>query len=334
MTSATDPRSPHDRHVPHPPPGLVEVLAVPAMVGAGALVAVQSQINSDLAGSLGEGIRAGAAAAVISFGSGLVLLAVLVSALPAPRAGLRDLVAAVRRRRLPPHLLLGGTAGAMLVASQGLTIGTIGVALFTVAAVAGQTTSGIVVDRLGVGPSGRQAVSGGRLAGAALTVAAVVISVSGRLAEGVLGATALALALLPLAAGAGNAWQAAANGRVSAVSHPFAAALNNFVVGTTLLLVFLAASFLAPGDLDRLPGEWWLYLGGALSVVFITAAAWLVTVHGVLVLGLCVVAGQVVTSVLIDAVVADTRIEPATVTGSALALLGVVVGALATRRKG
>jgi len=69
-----------------------------------------------------------------------------------------------------------------------------------------------------------------------------------------------------------------------------------------------------------------------LGVVFITAAAALVKVHGVLVLGLCIVAGQVVTSVLIDAVVADTDLGLATVGGAALALCGVVVGALASRR--
>ncbi len=314
------------------PRALIEVLAIPAMVVVGAMVAVQSQINGDLAGSLGDGVRAGAAAAVISFGSGLLLLSLIVALLPGPRAGVGRLRAAVRARWLRPHQLLGGAAGALLVASQGLTVGTIGVALFVVAVVAGQTTSGLVVDRLGLGPSGRQEVSVGRVVGAALTLAAVVVSVSGRLSGGALAASAIALALLPLAAGAGTSWQQAMNGRVSGLSHPLAAAFNNFVVGTALLVAFLAVTLLVPGDLAAPPGEWWLYLGGVIGVVFITAGAMLVKVHGVLVFGLCVVAGQVITSVLIDAVVADTEIGVATTAGAAVALAGVVVGALASRR--
>lgn len=314
------------------PRALIEVVAIPAMVGVGALVAVQSQINGDLADALGEGIRAGAMAAVMTFVSGVVLLGLLVTVLPAPRAGIGRLVAAARARRLRPHQLLGGAAGALLVASQGLTVGSIGVALFIVAVVAGQTTSGLVVDRFGLGPSGHRAVTAGRVVGAALTVAAVVISVSGRLFGGGLGAAVVALALLPLVAGAGTSWQQAMNGRVSGLSHPLVAAFNNFVVGTALLVSFLGVSLLLPGDLTGPPGEWWLYLGGVLGVVFITAAAALVKVHGVLVLGLCIVAGQVVTSVLIDAVVADTDLGPATVGGAALALCGVVIGALASRR--
>lgn len=302
------------------------------MVMVGAMVALQSQINGDLAVRLGDGLRAGAAAAVISFATGLLLLVLLVALLPGPRAGVGQVVHAARRGRLRMHQLLGGAAGAYLVATQGLTVGTIGVAIFIVAIVAGQTTSGLVVDRLGLGPSGRQAITAGRVFGATLTLAAVGISVSGRLAGGTMAAGVLALALLPLVAGAGTAWQQAMNGHVSRISHPLTAALNNFVVGTVLLVGFLMVALLFPGDLAGPPSAWWLYLGGPIAAVFIAASAALVGVHGVLVFGLCVVAGQVVTSVLIDLVVADTALGVATVGGAGLALAGVVVGALASRR--
>lgn len=42
-----------------------------------------------------------------------------------------------------------------MVISQGLTLGTIGVAVFTVGLVAGQTMSSLAVDRAGIGPGGR-----------------------------------------------------------------------------------------------------------------------------------------------------------------------------------
>lgn len=335
MSRTTDPPSSADVDpqegpgLPAPRRQLVEALAVPSMVGIGALVAVQSQLNGELAQRLGGGFRAAAAAAVISFGTGLALLALAVALLPGTRAGLGRLLRAVRARELRPTHLLGGAAGALLVVSQGLTVGTIGVALFTVAVVAGQTSSALLVDRLGVGPSGVRAVTAGRVVGALVTVAAVLLAVAGRLTgpAGV-SAAALALSVVPLVAGAGTSWQQAVNGRVSGVAGPVAAALNNFVVGAVVLL---GVSLLVPGDFAGLPRQWWLYAGGTIGVVFIAAAAVLVKVHGVLVLGLCVVAGQVVTSVVIDAAVADMRLGAATVVGAAVALVGVAIGALASR---
>lgn len=316
---------------------LLDVLSVPAMVAVGALVAVQSQLNGELAQRLGEGARAGVVAATVSFAVGLAVLVLVVAAVRGPRAGVVRLVGAVRSRELRPWLLLGGVAGALLVATQGLTVGTVGVALFTVAVVAGQTSSALVVDRVGLGPSGPRAVSRGRVVGAVITVAAVVLTVSGRLtgSEG-LGAAALALAVLPLLAGAAVSWQQAVNGRVSEVAGPVATAVNNFAVGLVALLVLLAATLLLPGELRGAPGladGWWLYCGGPLGVAFIALTAALVKVHGVLVLGLCVVAGQVVASVALDALTGAAEVGPATVAGAVVTLVGVGTGALASRRR-
>ncbi len=313
---------------------LLEVLAIPAMVGVGALVAVQSEINGRLATELGGGARGGAAAAVISFGLGLLLLVGIVLVLPRQRAAVTRTLDAVRAGRLPARQLLGGVAGASLVASQGLTVGTIGVALFTVAMVAGQTSSGLLVDRAGLGPSGPQAVTPGRVVGAALTLGAVALAVAGRLGGAdALSAGVVALCLLPLLAGAGTSWQQAVNGRVSAVGGPLAAALNNFVVGLVALLAFLVVALLvAPGDLQGWPGTWWLYVGGPVGVLFITLTARLVSVHGVLVLGLCTVAGLVLGSLLIDALGPDSRLGPLTVVGALLTLVGVAVVAVTAAR--
>lgn len=313
---------------------MVEVLAIPLMVVVGAMVAVQSELNGRLATGLGGGVRGGAAAAAISFGTGLVVLLALVALAPGPRAGVRRIASAARSGDLRPWHLLGGVGGAALVASQGLSVGAIGVALFTVSMVAGQTTGGLLVDRIGLGPSGPQAITAGRAAGALLTVGAVAVGVAGRLGGGdAVTVTVLALALLPLVAGGGVPLQQAANGQVSERGGPVAAAANNFLVGFLSLLVFLgAALLLAPGDLRGPPRSWWLYCGGPVGVVFITASARLVKVHGVLVLGLCTVAGLVIGSVVVDAVGPDPHLGPLTVLGAVLALTGVALGASATRR--
>jgi bacterial/archaeal transporter family-2 protein len=306
--------------------------ALLSALAVGGMVAVQSQANGELAVRLGAGPTGAAMAAVVSFGSGLVILSVLCAMRPQSRRGARRVVDAVRTGRLRPWQLVGGSAGALLVASQGLTVATIGVSLFTVAVVAGQTSSAMFVDRSGIGPAGRRPVTLGRAVGAALAVVAVGLTVSGRLdGAAALAPAALLLAALPLMAGAGTAWQQAVNGRVSVVGGPFPAALLNFSVGTSLLLVFAGVAFALGGGPAPFPDTWWLYVGGPLGVVFISSAAVLVRVLGVLVFGLCAISGQVVTALLIDLVVADLGVGPLTVAGAALTLAGVAVATLPTR---
>ena len=142
---------------------------------------------------------------------------------------------------LRPWQLLGGVAGASFVASQGITVGTIGVALFVVAVVAGQTSSGLAVDHAGLGPSGPRAVTGGACwARRSPWSPSWSASAAARRRRGPDRRRA-ALALLPLLAGAATSWQQAVNGRVSAAGGPMAAALVNFVVGTTCLLLLLGS---------------------------------------------------------------------------------------------
>ena len=101
----------------------LRLAAVPLMLGAGALVAVQSQINGRLAQEIGSGMRAGVLAAVISFGSGLALLVLVTASTPRLRRQYAVFVDSVRDRRLVPVELIGGLLGATLVASQGLAVG-------------------------------------------------------------------------------------------------------------------------------------------------------------------------------------------------------------------
>lgn len=300
------------------------------MLLGGSLVTAQSRINGELADRLGDGLRSGALAATISFGSGFVVLTVLVLCRPSVRAGVKALRNGLAQRRIRPYELLGGLGGAFFVATQGIAVGTIGVALFIVAFTAGQSASSLAVDHLGWSPHGRHDIAAPRVLAALLAVVAVLLTAGERLVDNADVIIAI-YALLAFAAGMIQAVQQALNGRVAAVGGSWATTWNNFVVGTVGLLVFLAISFSTEGDLGPLPPTWWLYLGGLCGVGFIWIASWTVRLHGVLVLGLCMIAGQVVTAELIDVFGEDSHVGVIGVVGGALTLLGVAI-ALISRR--
>ncbi|MGW4247159.1 DMT family transporter, partial [Nocardia sp. NPDC004722] len=196
----------------------------------GVAVATQARINGELGHRLGDGI----AAATISFGSGLLILAVVFACSGQLRAGVGRVRVALGSGELRWWQLMGGISGAFFVAGQGLTVATIGVTAFTVAAVAGQVVSSLVVDRLGWGPGGQTPVTPWRIAAAVLGLVAVLLAALGRNGSGSLGGhggASVLLVALPLAAGLLVAWQQAVNGRVGVVGGPFSATLANFATG-------------------------------------------------------------------------------------------------------
>jgi len=293
----------------------------------GVLTAVQARINGQLGVRLGDGL----VAAAISFGSGLLILIVLSAALPSGRRGFTALATGVRSRRIPWWMLAGGAAGALTVATQGIAVGIIGVSLFTVGVVAGQAMSGLILDRIGYGPAGVVAVTLPRLAGGALALLAVGIALAGDGLSGI----PLWLLTLPLATGVGIAWQQATNGRLNQrVGTPLTATLVNFIGGTIILVAAAAVHVAVVGIPAQVPAEAWLYLGGVTGVIYIILSAALVTHTGVLLLGLGVVVGQLLTSFALDAVW-PTPASPGTlqaITMVVVALLSVVVATAPWRR--
>lgn len=317
--------------------GRADAAPVPLHRGLGLLTAFvtgtgisgQARVNSALAARLHDGLLA----ALVSFGTGFVLLVLLVAVLPAPRRGLRRIRAAAKARELHWWHFTGGFCGALLVASQGLTVGALGVAVFTVAVVGGQIGSGLLMDRLGVGPGGKRPITGQRLAGAVLAVGAVGLAVSGRFTH----PEGLALAVLPLLAGIASAWQQGVNGRVgiaarsgerrSLLVSTLPATLLNFTTGTAALAVAGLVTVLLHGAPHGLPTEPWLYLGGPLGMAFIASMVVLVRHIGVLLLGLGLVAGQLVSSVLLDVLTPSGSypLTAVTVAGTALTLVAAAI---------
>ena len=268
-------------------------MALGGAVAIGVMTAIQARINGVLGVRVDDGIVAG----FLSFSVGLLALAVVISCLPSARRGVGRLRAGIRQQTIPFWMLLGGVCGALTVSTQGLTAGVLGVSLFSVGVVAGQTLHGLVLDRIGFGPAGVVAVTPGRVLGGLLALAAVGISLSGD----VLASSPLWMLLLPFAAGVGIAWQAATNGRLAQrASSPLAATLMSFIAGTVVLALASGVSIAFRGAPAALPTEPWLYLGGFLGAAYILLGTFIVAQTGVLLMGLGSVLGQLVTSVVID----------------------------------
>ena len=304
-------------------------LAVAGVFVAGMLTAVQSRVNGQLSHETGDAF----VTAVISFGSGLVILTVGLLFARAGREGIGRVVRAVRERRMPWWYAAGGTAGGVFVLSQSLVVGLIGVALFTVGVVAGQLTSSVIVDRRGIGTMAPKPFTLPRVVGAVIAMAGVSSPSRARSAADVpVGAAVPAVRR--------RAWSVSRrpNGQVRGIAgSAYTATFGNFVVGTTLLVLILVVHLLIAPWTPTLPTNPLFYIGGAVGVVFIGMQAVLVRTTGVLVLGLAVLSGQLVMAVIFDVVLplpGNARHRDALI-GTAVTLAAVVLAVIpATRSSG
>lgn len=316
MTTAVSPAH-------HPPARLRAAGAALAALG-GVALAGQGRVN----GELGHQLHDGLFAALISTATGSFLLLTAVPILPAARAGVGRLREALRTRALRPWHLLGGMCGAFFVTTQGLTVSILGVAVFTIAVVAGQTVSGLALDRSGIGPGEPRPITLPRALGALLAVIAVIISVSDHGA--ITSSGGLWWAVLPAVAGLGIAWQTAMNGQVRvAAENVVVPTLVNFLIGTSSLVLASVVDVVVRGWPATPPGQWWLYLGGPLGICAILTAVTAVRVTGVLLLGMASVAGQLIGAVLLD-VFAPTAggLSVTSVIGIAVTMVAVGIAAI------
>jgi bacterial/archaeal transporter family-2 protein len=295
----------------------------------GVLVAAQARINGELSVALSGGLQA----AVISFGSGLILLTAMLVFLPRMRRGIPQLAHAVRTRALPRWQILGGLLGGFFVAVQSATVPLLGVAAFTVAVVAGQSANSLLVDRAGLGPAGKQPITRMRVFAAGLALVAVTLAVADRFGDSVnFAPIALGFAVI---AGVLIAVQQAMNANVGrAAGSPMTAAWVNFLFGTLGLAAALGIGItLFTGQWTALPGTpWWMYLGGTIGLIFIAAAAWVVPIIGVLIFALASIAGQLFGALALDLILPapGSVVTWNLIAGVLLALVAVV---LSGRRK-
>lgn len=262
----------------------------------GILIAVQARANGELAFRLQNSLEA----ACISFGSGLVILVVITYFHNGIKSGIRKLWIAVESGAIPRWGLLGGALGGVAMAIQTQVVPLIGVALYSVSVISGQTATSLLVDRLGLTGGGKRHISVRRIAAATLTVFAVAISVWDRLDAKSLSIMAIVLGIF---SGGLIGVQRAFNGQVNEHSgQSFATTLLNFITGTTLLLAFFVGALLTHHShvVSLVFNPWWMYLGGLTGAIYIAFASTVVQHLGVLTFTLFSVGGQLMGSLILD----------------------------------
>ncbi|MSW02068.1 MAG: hypothetical protein F2896_02205, partial [Actinobacteria bacterium] len=235
---------------------------------------------------------------------------------------------AVDRKELPKWTLFAGALGGSFVAVQTHIVPLIGVAIYSVASIAGQTAASLVVDRIGLTGGGKKHITPRRIAAALFTVFAVFISVFDRLDGRDLSLFAV---MMGCVAGAIVGVQRALNGQINEHSHQsFTTSFLNFTMGTTFLLIFLII-LVAVGPTEFVPlpsGPWWIYTGGVIGVIYIAFTSTIVQHLGVLTFTLFSVGGQLVGSLLIDlySPTDGVNVSVYLVSGIVMTYFGVVVG--------
>jgi len=307
---------------------LAHALLIALSVFGGVLMSVQGRANAGLAVEESSAFYS----AAWSFGTGFLLITIVTLALPGVRRGVRGFLADVRAGRQPWWLLLGGTIGAFFVFAQSVVAPVVGLALFTVVGVAGQSIGSITIDRLGVLGMPRRGLTWPRLGGAILVIVAVVIASWPELGV----ASAWWLLALPLLNGLLRGVQQAINGRIRAdAGSGLAATFVNFAGGAVVLVVAALLAWAATGRGPVAVSTPWLLIGGVLGLVHIFVQAFGVRRLGVLILGLAMIAGQLVAAVAIDLVVPlpGTGFTWLEAVGAVLAFVSVAVAAIPVGRR-
>lgn len=306
-------------------------LALALAVSMGMLGALAAYLNGAVTIVIGDPLKA----ALLSFSTGTLVLLVINLGFKKFRGGIGRVFSAYSKRLLPWWFVLEGAVAAFGVSAQSQSVAIAGVAVFTITAVAGQTISSILVDKIGFGPSGVIPVTPLRLIAGFVILLAVSISMSDKIG-GIEDFWTIVFPLsLTFAAGLTMGFQQAMNGRTAHVAgSPMVSALQNFIMGTMVLLVVVGIRHASSPAVVNLPTEWWLYLSGPVAVVFVFLIGYLVKTLGVLVLAICAIAGQVTGSVVLDLAVPSTSgvLSATTVAGAALTVASVILVTIAQRR--
>lgn len=260
----------------------------------GVVVAIQSRINGQLSADLNNGL----AAALVSFLTGLAMVSILVFGFKRERDALYRIFSAIKSKDLVTWEVMGGVLGGFFVAAQSAVVPQIGVALFTISVVAGQTVSSLLVDKAGITPSGKQKITKPRILGAVATLIAVAIAVFPDLTNSEFRFLPLTFALI---VGVFASIQQGMNGRVNVIAQrPLATAWLNFASGTVVVVIALSINLLFGAAVGSFPSNFWVYTGGAAGLIFVAVSAYIIKHLGVLNFVILNIAGQLVGAVIID----------------------------------
>ncbi len=297
---------------------------------SGVLIALQARANGELSHRLDNGLQA----ALVSFGSGLLIILIITPFSSHIKEGIANLRGAIVRKEIARWKLFAGALGGSFVAIQTQIVPLIGVAIYSVASIAGQTAMSLVVDRIGLTGGGKKLISPRRVTAAVITVFAVLVSVWDRIDANNLSMIAVTAGCI---AGAVVGVQRALNGQINEHSHQsFTTSLLNFITGTSFLVILILAGVaLGKNELSPLPaGPWWIYTGGVIGVIYIAFTSTIVQHLGVLTFTLFSVGGQLAGSLIIDLVSPTDGVSVSAylITGLAMTYVGVIAGGVGNLR--
>ena len=297
---------------------------------SGVLIALQARANGELSHRLDNGLQA----ALVSFGSGLLIILIITPFSSHIKEGISNLRGAIARKEIARWKLFAGALGGSFVAIQTQIVPLIGVAIYSVASIAGQTAMSLVVDRIGLTGGGKKLISPRRVTAAFITVFAVLVSVWDRIDANNLSMIAVTAGCI---AGAVVGVQRALNGQINEHSHQsFTTSLLNFITGTSFLVILILAGVaLGKNELSPLPaGPWWIYTGGVIGVIYIAFTSTIVQHLGVLTFTLFSVGGQLAGSLIIDLVSPTDGVSVSAylITGLAMTYVGVIAGGVGNLR--
>lgn len=298
------------------------MLTVLLGIFAGALLPVQTSVNTRLRGAVGAPLLA----SLISFtvGTTALLLAFwLSSGRPLP-----DFSATADH---PWWIFSGGALGVVVLTGNILLFPRVGSVQTVILPVAGQIFTGLLIDALGLFRSTQIGLSPTRLSGAlaVLLGALLVVGVIGDRYRAAPGGGNWLWRGFGLLMGACGATQTAVNGQLGTLlGSAVGSALVSFAIGVLCLLLLVL--------LTRTPwrgvgegGPWWMWTGGVLGATLVFANAFLAPILGTGLTVVLTLSGMLVASLLIDTFgffgSPKRRIRPAQLLGLLLILLGVVL---------
>lgn len=258
-------------------------------------------------------------AAFISNVGGLIVTSLFLFN-PEVRKKVKQLYKAILDGSFAKWQLLGGVAGAVYISTASSVVSIIGTGLFTVVLVASQNLSGIIADKFGLSSSVKKNITPSRFIAAIIGIAAVLLSVTEFQGK---------IQWLPIMAiviaGVAVTAQFALNGRVTKVANSQVSAFINFPISMIAVFLTLVVMNFFGKSWPTWPTQWWLYCAGFLGAVVVFLAAATVRTLGVLLFGLASVAGQLVTSILLDVFIPNSNINVgwALIGGAGLMLLAV-----------
>jgi bacterial/archaeal transporter family-2 protein len=270
----------------------VAIVAVVLAILVGAVIPVQTGVNTRLARYIGATLLA----SLVSFGVGTVGLAVVLVLTRTP------LPLAATAASQPWWIWVGGLCGLIFLTMNMVLLPRIGASATVILPLFGQVVGGLAIDTIGAFGTAARPLTIGRVVGVVLVAAgAALVNLRHRSSPAGSGRSWAVVVLWAAGIGAGvlGAVQATVNGRLGTVmGSPLAAALVSFAVGLVGLVLVNLVARNRPRLEGRLP--WWGLTGGLIGAGFVFSIAYVTPILGTSLAISAALLGQVTGGLVLD----------------------------------